>query len=845
MVPCATELPVTRIIPALMDALATPGRAVLSAPPGSGKTTLVPLQLLAAEWLQGQTILMLEPRRLAARMAAARMAQLLGEAVAERVGYSIRLERKVSAKTRIEVVTEGILSRRLQRDPQLQGVGLLIFDEFHERNLQSDLALALALDAQQGLREDLRLLVMSATLDTERISQLLQHAPVITAEGRTFPVTHHYLSVKLEKRAIVDQVAAAVVRAWTEQQGDMLVFLPGVGEIQRVQRSIAAKLGDVDQPPLIVPLYGDLPKAEQDRALLPDNRGRRRIVLTTSIAETSLTIEGVTTVVDCGWSRLPRFLPGLGLTRLETVTVSKAAADQRAGRAGRIGPGDCYRLWSPDFQQQLAEFHQAEILQADLAPLVLELAAWGVTQPETLHWLDPPPRAAYDQACDLLQRLGAMDPRRRLTKLGAEMVKLPAHPRLAHILLNIDQKERQLGCDLAALLSERDIVIRGRENHPGVDLEYRLSLLASWRDRGGADKRSKEIDRDACRRVDRVSRDWVRRSGRLSVAPHQQGLSVGQLLALAYPDRLAQRTGYGRFRLANGRAALLQETDPLATQPFLVIAQLDAGETQGWARLAAAISETEIRQLPDMEIETASKVEWDKREQRVKAYAEERIGAVVLSHRHIAAPDGDAVASAMLQGVADMGLSVLPWNKQLRNWQMRACWLGDQLEASNWPDLSDPWLSAHLDEWLGPWLDGITSRDQLRRIDLAGILQAMLDWQQKQRLEREAPSHLQVPSGSRIPLRYSLDAPPVLAVRLQEMFGLADTPRICNGKVPVMLHLLSPAQRPMQITDDLAGFWERTYPEVKRELKGRYPKHYWPDDPMQAQATARAKPRKQ
>ncbi|MEW8553551.1 MAG: ATP-dependent helicase HrpB [Candidatus Thiodiazotropha sp.] len=843
MVSSVTELPVNRIMPELVEALASSGRALLSAPPGSGKTTLVPLHLLEAPWMRGRRLLLLEPRRLAARTAASRMAQLLGEAVGEQVGYSIRLERKVSPKTRIEVVTEGILTRRLQQDPQLEGVGLLIFDEFHERNLQSDLALALALDAQQGLREDLRLLVMSATLDTERVAALMEDAPVVAAAGRTFPVAQHYLGLKPDKRAIAEQVATAVTKAWHQEQGDLLVFLPGVAEIRRVARLLAAKHADSDQPPLITPLYGDLPKAEQDLALLPDRRGRRRVVLTTSIAETSLTIEGITTVVDSGWSRLPRFLPAIGLTRLETLAVSRAAAAQRAGRAGRIGPGSCYRLWSPHYQEQLPEFHQAEILQADLAPLALELAAWGVAEPESLRWLDPPPRAAYDQACDLLQMLGAMDRRHRVTKMGREMVALPAHPRLAHILINVNRRQRQSACDLAALLSERDIIKRRHDNHPGVDLEYRMRLLASWRD-GSPESSLQGIDRDACRRVDRISRDWSRRIERLAAAPRQDGLSAAQLLALAYPDRLAQRTGQGRFRLANGRAALLEDWDPLAAQAFLVIAQLDAGETQGRARLAAAITETEIRHLPDIEIANESRVEWDKREQRVKAYEEERIGAVVLTHRPTAAPDPDAVAGAMLQGVAGMGLAALPWNKQLRNWQMRACWLGSQLDDSNWPDLADAWLSAHLDDWLAPWLAGIGSRDQLQRIDLTGILHGMLDWRQKQRLEREAPSHLQVPSGSRIPLRYSQEAAPVLAVRLQEMFGLADTPRICNGRVPVMLHLLSPAQRPMQITDDLVGFWERTYPQVKRELKGRYPKHYWPDDPMQAEATARAKPRK-
>jgi ATP-dependent helicase HrpB len=838
-----TVLPVIQIIPDLIAALASTGSIVLCAPPGSGKTTQVPLQLLQASWLNGQTILLLEPRRLAARTAAARMAHLLGEQVGERVGYSIRLERRVSPKTRIEVVTEGILTRRLQQDPQLRGIGLVIFDEFHERNLHSDLALALALDAQQGLREDLRLLVMSATLDAERISNLMNAAPVICTEGQQFPVVHHYLGMKLEKRAIAKQVAQVVTKVWYEEQGDILVFLPGVAEIRQAQAQIAHHFSEAQQPPLIASLYGDLAKADQDLALLPDKQKRRRIVLTTSIAETSLTIEGVTAVVDSGWSRLPRFLPGIGMTRLETVSVSRAVADQRAGRAGRLGPGSCYRLWSVSYHNQLPEHHPAEILQADLAPLVLELAAWGVTDPKDLYWLDPPPQASYNQACELLQRLGAMDKRRRVTSMGKRLTELPAHPRLAHILLNAAESDRQLACDLVALLSERDIIKSHLDNHPGVDLEHRLHSLDSWRNPRHSETLPL-IDRQLCKRVDRISKDWHRRIKRLDINNSAVERSSQQLLALAYPERIAQRTGHGRFRLANGRAALLDEKDSLSGEAFLVIAALDAGEIQGRIRLAAAISEDEIRQLPDSEIETTTNVVWDKRETRVKAFTEERLGAVVLSNRPLNDPDPDRVASIMLRGISEMGLIALPWTRTIRQWQMRVCWIGGQLKDGTWPDLSDDWLLAHLRDWLLPWLTGISNKAQLQRLDLQGILQARLDWQQQRQLEREAPSHLKVPSGSSIPLRYSIKAPPILAVRLQEMFGLADTPRVCSGKVPVMLHLLSPAQRPMQITDDLAGFWERTYPEVKRELKGRYPKHYWPDDPMQAIATARVKPRK-
>jgi ATP-dependent helicase HrpB len=838
----ASELPVNQIIPELDRVLATTGRAVLCAPPGSGKTTLIPIKLLQSAWLERQSILLLEPRRLAARNAAARMAYLLGEALGERVGYTIRLDRKVSGRTRIEVVTEAVLTRRLQQDPQLSGVGLIIFDEFHERNLHSDLALALTLDVQQGLREDLRLLVMSATLDADRIAELMDGARVISAEGRQYPVRHHYLELKPEKRAIAEQVSQALSRVWREEQGDILVFLPGVAEIRQVQGLITSQFAKDEQPPLVAPLYGDLPKAEQDLALLPDRKNRRRIVLTTSIAETSLTIEGVSAVVDSGWSRLPRFLPGIGMTRLETVTLSRAAAAQRAGRAGRLGPGCCYRLWSASYHNQLPEHHPAEILQADLAPLALELAAWGITDPMDLRWLDPPPQASYNQACDLLQRLGAMDRQRRITASGRQLSALPAHPRLAHILINTTEGDRQLACDLVALLSERDIIKRSFDNHPGADLEHRLEHLEMWRTRMH-NPSDHAIDTQTCKRVERISRDWRRRIKDLTISGNTLERSLPQLLALAYPERIAQRTGHGRFRLVNGRAALLDDRDPLAGQAFLVVAGMDAGEIQGRIRLAATISEAEIRQLPESEIETTSSIVWDKRDERVKAYTEERLGAVVLSRRPLTEPDPDKVANAMLQGVANMGLTVLPWDPTLRQWQMRVCWLGQQLKKKDWPDLSDKWLSAHLDDWLAPWLAGVNNKEQLQRLDLHGILQARLDWGQQQLLAREAPTHLKVPSGSRLPLRYAMQAPPVLAVRLQEMFGLADTPKVCGGSVALMLHLLSPAQRPVQITDDLAGFWKRTYPEVKRELKGRYPKHYWPDDPMLARPTARAKPR--
>lgn len=837
------DLPVKGVIPALTNALAAQGTAVLCAPPGSGKTTLVPIELLRAPWLGSRKILMLEPRRLAARMAARRMASLLGEKLGERVGYTIRLERQVSPGTRIEVVTEGILTRRLQEDPILQGVGLIIFDEFHERHLQGDLGLALALDVRQGLREDLRLLVMSATLHTQWASDLLGGAPVIEASGRSHPVTLHYLGQLQDRRRIAEQMATATLRVCQEQPGDLLLFLPGVREIRETASRLREAFGGQTPPPLLAPLYGDLPKEQQERALLPDTQGRRRIVLTTSIAETSLTIEGITTVVDSGWSRLPQFLPGSGLTRLETLPVSQASATQRAGRAGRLGPGHCYRLWPESKQQSLPAFHPPEIRQADLAPLVLELARWGVPDPKQLRWPEPPPTPAYQQARELLQRLGALDDRYRATPLGRRMATMPLHPRLAHMLLRGAEEQRGQLCDLAALLSERDILSRSAGSTWSADLGLRLRLLEGWRDQ--RDGQTSALLHDAvCRQVVRVSRHWTRLLPATTQVVMPGDLSLGQLLALAYPDRIAQRTGHARYRLVSGRAVRLSEEDPLSWSEYLVTAQLDAGVKEGRVHLAAEISLRELRDLPDLPIESQAQIDWDESAQRVRAERVECLGALVLSRQPLQEADPEAIRRALLQGIAKQGLEALPWSKTLRRWQARLCWLRRVLQDQELPDLSNAWLSSHLTEWLGPWLDGFSQLAQLSRLDLETILRSRLSWQQQQLIEQQAPSHLTVPSGSRIPVKYVPGEVPVLAVRLQELFGLAETPRVGRGRVPVRLHLLSPAHRPMQITDDLEGFWQRTYPEVKKELKGRYPKHYWPDDPAQAVATARTKPRR-
>jgi ATP-dependent helicase HrpB len=837
------SLPVKAVIPQLSFHLETHPAVVLSAPPGSGKTTLVPLELLASSWLNGR-ILMLEPRRLAARAAASRMASLLGESVGETVGYSIRLDRKVSDKTRIEVVTEGILTQRLQADPSLQGVDLVIFDEFHERNLQSDLAFAFSIDVQRGLREDLRLLVMSATLNSEWVSELLGDVPVVEAEGRSYPVTLHYAAEQPDKRRIVEQTAAAVIKAFRNESGDLLVFLPGVGEIKRVMQRLQQSFRHESAMPVISPLYGDLPKREQDRALLPDSEGRRRIVLTTSIAETSLTIEGVNAVVDCGWSRLPLYLPGVGLTRLETLPISQAAADQRAGRAGRLGPGSCYRLWPESYHQRLPAYHGAEILQADLSQLVLELARWGVQDSAQLVWPDPPPNAAYQQARELLQRLGALDTEGRLTETGRKISRLPLHPRLSHMLVHAAEADRQLVCDLAALLSERDLLPGRNEAGATVDMELRLRLLAQWRQNRVDANRPRGSEANSLRQVDRLSRDWQRRLNKL--APVRQGAdySVAQYLALAYPDRIAQQTAHGRFRLVSGRAVRLAEEDPLSAEDYLVAAQLDAGQKEGRVRMAVAIHEEEIRRLPDLEMTRVERVAWQSSSERVEMLSKETIGAIVLHERRLTDADGEKVVAAMLTGIEQMGLKVLPWTRSLTQWRERVNWLRQVLPDEGLPDLSNQWLLANLNDWLAPWLEGVNRKAQLQQLDMTAILQTLLSWQQMQLVEDEAPSHLRVPSGSRIALKYQAGEAPILAVRLQEMFGLADTPRVGRGRIPVILHLLSPAQRPMQITDDLGGFWQRTYSDVKRELKGRYPKHHWPDDPLSAAPTARAKPRR-
>jgi ATP-dependent helicase HrpB len=833
-------LPIEEALPRLREMLASHASAVLQAPPGAGKTTLVPLALLDEPWLRSKSIVMLEPRRLAARAAAGRMSQLRNENVGETVGYRIRFESKVSKATRIEVLTEGILTRRLQNDPALEGVGLVIFDEFHERHLHADLALALTLDSQRGLRDDLKILVMSATLDGAAVSRLLNDAPIVASEGRRFPVEIQYLSRDPEGRLPVT-VAAAVQRALEEQEGDALVFLPGAGEIRRTQELLEGMLGERVR---VLPLYGDLPWERQQQAIEPGG-GRRRVVLATPIAETSLTIEGVRIIVDSGYARVPQFDPVSGLSRLVTQRISRASSEQRAGRAGRTAPGVCYRLWSETTQRGLIPQATPEIKSADLAPLALELAAWGVAEAASLAWLDPPPAASLAQARALLTDLDALDTTGNITAAGKAMASLPLHPRLAHMLRAAEKIQRgALACDIAALISERDIF--KAEARRSCDLADRVEVLRGFRRGGRTATQAHDVDTNACQRCEQAARQWrqlirVREDETSDVEPDE----VGLLLARAYPDRIAMQRvpNEPRYLLANGRGARLPAWELRLRQPFLVAASTDAGVGEGLIYLAATLRPETLRRHFEAHIRKTEEVRWDEGAEAVAARRVERLGALTLDESPIRDADPERLRAAMLEGIRRMGLAALPWSDEARAFQARVLSMRQWFPEESWPDVSESALAATLDGWLAPYLDGCTRRDHLARLDMPAILKAQLDWKQGQQLDNDAPTHLDVPSGSRLKLDYKPGESPVLAVKLQEMFGLADTPRVARGRVPVTLHLLSPARRPIQVTQDLRGFWERTYADVKKELKGRYPKHPWPDDPWNAAPTARAKRR--
>ena len=823
------DYPALAAMPALRQALAMPGgRAVLAAPPGSGKTTVVPLALLAEPWLHGRKIVMLEPRRVAARASAARMASLLGEKSGETVGYQVRFDKRIGPETRIEVITEGLLTRRLQADPELPGVGLVIFDEFHERSLDADLALALTLDAAASLNEDLRVLVMSATLDIERVSALLGGAPIVTASGRMFPVEVRFAPPRPGTSTDV-AVADACAAALAERDGDVLAFLPGGREIRGAQRILESRLG---AGVAVHPLYGDLSSAEQDAALAPDRAGRRKVILATNIAQTSLTVEGVVTVVDSGLARVARFDLGAGANALELQRISRASAEQRAGRAGRLGPGVAVRLWSRDQHGQLPAHDTPDILAVDLSRLALELAVWGVADPAALALMDPPPAAAWSQAREVLSAIGAVGEAGvdgRITDHGKALARLPAAPRIAHMLM-VAKAAGLAGTAAwtAAVLDERD---------GGADLAQAVRNAHAGRVDAGALRRMRETVRQLLRLVDEDDRSAVDVD------------AIGRIVAMAYPERLARRRADTRnardvgYLCADGGEARIAERDLLAASEWLAIAHWEPGSPRR-IRSAAGLSEREVMADQVARIVNVADVAWNEQQQAVLAERQMRLGAIVLERKPINQPDGERQRAAMIEGIRSLGIAALPWGDGARQWQARVASLHAWRSGEDWPDVSDQALEATLEDWLTAYLPGITRREHLARLELAGILNGLLDYPRQQRLARLAPTHLDVPSGSRVALEYSADgAPPVLAVKLQELFGATQTPAVNEGRMPVSLHLLSPGRRPIQVTRDLAGFWDRTYDEVRKELKGRYPRHPWPDDPLAAAPTARAKPR--
>ncbi|MBW2690196.1 MAG: ATP-dependent helicase HrpB, partial [Deltaproteobacteria bacterium] len=798
------QLPVETILAELDQALAFSKTVVLQAPPGSGKTTRVPLALVDKSWLAGQRILMLEPRRLAATNAARYMASLRKESVGDTVGYAIRYERKTGPGTRLEVMTEGLLIRRLQSDPELAGVGLVIFDEFHERSLQADLALALCRDIQLGLRDDLRILIMSATLDAEPLARLLGDCPIITTTGRSFPVTIEHLREATQYN-IAEVTAQEVRHGLTETKGDILAFLPGAGEIRRCHD----QLRDLSPQIALRPLYGNLPFADQEAAILPGEQ--RRVVLATNVAETSLTIEGIETVVDSGWERRPRFDAARGMTRLETVRISQASAEQRAGRAGRLGPGRCYRLWSEGTQGALLPFAPPEIRQADLAPLAFELAQWGIQEVADLTWLDLPPDGHLAAARRLLTILGALDENGIQTALGRKMARYPTHPRLARLLVAAtEEKCPGLGSDLVALLSERDLLTGARQTSHTTgssDLLERLEVLHRERSpRTGA--------------VNRAARFWRKRT-RACLEPAPDSETISDLLAHAYPDRigLRRKPGSNRYLLRNGQGVVLAASSVVRDTEWLVAVETvgrNSGEDE--IRLASALSRATVEELFGGDLGWQREAGWDDGANRVVAREVRRLGAIMLQERPVAVTAADTLP-ALLALIQRQGLEILPWSRETRQLQARASFLHRHLAEQGWQDWSNAALMNDLHEWLPAWLTSVKNRNNLKRIDLAAALKARLGWQQLKELERLAPERLKVPSGSRINLDYTGEELPVLAVKLQEMFGLAETPLLANGRVPILIHLLSPAGRPLAVTRDLKNFWNSVYPEVQKEMK--------------------------
>lgn len=833
----APRLPIDDVLPAVRDALRTAGRVVLVAPPGAGKTTRVPLALRDEPWCTGR-LLVLEPRRLAARAAAHQMARLLGEEIGETVGYRVHLESRVSSRTRVEVITEGVLTRMLRDDATLDGVSAVLFDEFHERSLHADLGLALTLHARGLVRDDLRIAVMSATIEAAPVAALLGGAPVVESQGRLHSVTTIHRAPR-ERQRVEEFTAAAVRRALSDDHGDVLVFLPGQGEIART----AALLVDAGPTVDVIPLYGAMPLDAQDRAIGPSPDGRRKVVLATAIAETSLTIEGVRVVIDSGLSRVPRFDARSGMTRLATTRVSRASADQRRGRAGRLGPGSCYRLWAEGDDAQLLAQRTPEILEADLASLALELAAAGIDDLRVLQWLDAPPEGALRQARGLLRELDALDAHGRITPHGRHIAALGAHPRLAHLVARGHELGHgALACDVAALLGERDLFDRIAAEGD-ADLADRVRAL-----RDSAFARAHRADRarvqrvrqeaDALRRGLGAPRDDTRRD-----APRDD--AVGLLVALAYPERIArQRAGEpGRYLLRNGRGATFAVPQPLGAAEWLAIADVDGDPRESRIWMAAAIDAADVMAHFASHASEELVRHWDAAKRALRLTRVSRLGAIPLREHRVSAPSADEAAASLLEVVRGEGLAVLKWDE-------RALRLRERLAFAHrcdveFSEVTDEGLRDALDAWLLPALQALGTLNALARLDVADALLARLTWKLRERLDALAPTHCVVPSGSRLPISYADAAAPALAVRLQELFGLADTPRVGGGRVPLTLQLLSPAHRPVQVTRDLAGFWARSYFDVRKDLRGRYPKHYWPENPLEAAPTARAKRRGQ
>lgn len=816
-----TPLPIDAVLGDLSRTLEAHNAAVLVAPPGAGKTTRVPLALLDAPWAKGKKIIVLEPRRIAARASADRMAKSLGERAGETVGYRVRFGSKISRATRIEVVTEGIFTRQIMDDPELSGVAAVLFDEFHERSLDADLGLALARDAQTGLREDLRILVMSATLDGARVARLLGEAPVVESEGRAFPVETRYLGRKADA-PIERQMADAIASALRADSGSVLAFLPGAAEIRRTQNFLAERVQDASIE--IVPLFGALDAAVQDRAIAPAPKGTRKVVLATSIAETSLTIEGVRIVVDSGLARVPRYEPDIGLTRLETVRASRAAVDQRRGRAGRTEPGVCYRLWDEPQTASLAPYTQPEILSADLSSLVLDLAQWGVADPAALSFLDPPPQPAWKEAKSLLSELNALDGDGRITAEGRSLRALALPPRLARMIVDSHRAgSGEAAAEIAAILTERGL------GGDSADLEYRRDQFR--RDRSPRASSARDL-----------ARRWASQVAASEKAGQQEDLSTGLMLAYAFPDRVARNRGNGSFVLANGRGAAVEQTSSLARAPYIAIGEMTGTAASGRILLAAQITEDDIERHFAEHIETVDETSFDRGAMALRARRKRALHAITLSEATLAVSPSEETARILADGLIAAGLDRLPWSKAAQQWRDRVMFLR-KAEGDSWPDLSDDGLIARRDDWLVPALyDKIALKD-ISAGDLSDALMALLPWEMRARLDREAPTHFEAPTGTVLAIDYEAEQGPTIAVRLQELFGLNTHPSIAAGKVPLVLELLSPAQRPVQVTRDLPGFWRGSYAAVRSDLRGRYPRHPWPEDPANALPTRRVKPR--